>query len=180
MANLIDKTYFVYEVELPGGQYSEVLNYITRYEKEILQKLLGYELWKEVSTSVATSGHIYDLINGKEYTISLNGRDQLLKWNGLKNTDKISLIAYYVYYMYQEAKSSITTPSGPVVTKNENSVRANLSEKITDIWSRLRELYGYEGQDEVEPSAYNFLHENEADYPEWIFTDIGHVNAFDL
>ena len=59
MANLIDKKYFNYDINLPDSEFSDVGNYITRYEKEILTRLLGYELYSEVSTSTETSGHIF-------------------------------------------------------------------------------------------------------------------------
>ena len=181
MADLIDTTYFSYEITLPtGSAYSDVPGYITRYEKEVLTELLGYELYKLVADSSAGSGRLADLINGKEYTISLNGRNQMIKWNGLKNTDKISPIAYYVYYKYKQSKASLSSGAGEVKPKSENGNIADMSMKAMEAWYRMRELYGYEGQDEWQPSAYNFLKANEATYPEWLFTEIGKVNAFDL
>lgn len=181
MADLISVDYFNYEINLPAsGPYSDIVNFITRYEKEILVSLLGYELYKLVAASTATSGRLFDLINGVEYTVSTNGRDQLIKWNGLKNSDKISLIAYYVYYKYQQQKATMPGGSGEMKPKSENGVNADLSMKVMDAWYRMRELYGYSGQDLICPSAYNFLTENASTYPEWIFTEIGNVNAFDL
>jgi hypothetical protein len=181
MANLIDTTYFVYDCDLPtGSAYSDVTNFITRYEKEILTDLLGYELYTLVAASTELSGRLYDLINGKEYTKQYNGRDQKVKWNGLKNTDKISLIAYYVYYRYQLAKATLPGGSGELKPKVENGVNAELANKVMDAWHRMRELYGYEGQDILAPSAYNFLTKYATTYPEWVFTEIGKVNGFDL
>lgn len=181
MANLIDTTYFVYDCNLPtGSAYSDVTNYIARYEPEILTELLGYELAKLVIASTDTSGRLYELINGKEYTITYNGRDQIVKWNGLKNASKISLIAYYVYYRYQVAMASMPAGIGEQKPTIENGVSISLSMKAMDAWSRMRELYGYDGQDELSPSAYNFLTKYATTYPEWVFTEIGKVNAFDL
>jgi hypothetical protein len=181
MADLIDITYFVYEVNLPtGGTYSDVPNFIARYEKEILTELLGYELYALVAASTETSGRLFDLINGKDYTVSHNGRDQKVHWNGLKNTDKISLIAYYVYCKYNQAKATSESGSGSTKSKHENSYNADLSMKIMDAWHRMRELYGYNGQDKLAPSCYNFLTEYADTYPEWVFSEIGNVNAFDL
>jgi hypothetical protein len=177
---LIDRTYFNYEINLPVNSNSDLSNFIDRFEPEILKSLLGYELYTLVAASTDTSGRLYDLINGKEYTVSYNGRDQKVKWNGLINTDKVSLAAYYVYYQYQRCKATLPGASGEVKLRHENSFNADLHVKIMDAWGRMRELYGYPGQFELEPSAYNFLTENEADYPEWIFTELGSVNAFDL
>lgn len=181
MADLIDITYFGFEITLPtGSAYSDVPAFITRYEKEVLAELLGYELYKLVAASSETSGRLYDLINGKEYTIKLNGRDQIIKWNGLKNAAKISLIAYYVYYKYKQAKASLSSGTGEVKPKTENGAIAEMSMKAMEAWYRMRELYGYVGQEDWKPSAYNFLKQYETTYPEWLFTEIGKVNAFDL
>lgn len=180
MANLINSEYFVHDINLPVGQFSDLVSYITRYEKDILQSLLGYELYQLVKNSTATEGRIYDLINGKEYTIEYKGRDQLIKWNGLVNTDKVSLIAYYVYCQYLRGKASFQTTSGAVVPGNESGTAANQSFDMFEAWNAMRELYGYEGQSSIIPSAYNFLKENESDYPELIFTEIGKLNAFDI
>lgn len=180
MANLIDKKYFNYEISVPDSQFSDLDNYITRFEKEVLTSLLGYELYKEVIASTATEGPIFDLVNGKEYTVEFNGRDQLIKWNGLKNTDKVSLIAYYVYFNYQKQKATIPVATGRGKPTHENSTPVTMSITIHEAWSRMRELYGYEGQSDLTPSARNFLLANIDDYPEWVFTDCGKVNSFDL
>lgn len=178
--SLIDRKYFDFEINLPVNFNSDLSNFIDRFEPEILKSLLGYELYSLVTANTDTSGRLYDLINGKEYTVSYNGRDQKIKWNGLINSDYISLIAYYVYYQYQRCKATLPGASGEVKLRHENSFNADLHVKVMDAWSRMRELYGYVGQSELEPSAYNFLKKNEATYPEWLFTEIGSLNAFDL
>lgn len=177
---LIDKTYFRFDVSIPDGQFSDVENWIDRYEKEILTQLLGYELYKLVSTTTDKRGRLYDLLNGKEYPVSFNGRDQLVKWNGLINEDKVSLIAYYVFYQYYRHRTTLPSMTGRISPKLDNSEPATMAVMIGEAWSRLRELYGYSGQDELAPSAYNFLLANVDDYPELIFTELGSVNAFDL
>jgi hypothetical protein len=180
MATLIDKSYFNFDVSISDSAFNDVDNWIDRYEKEILTQLLGYELYKLVANSTDTSGRLYDLINGKEYTVSHNGRDQLVKWNGLINEDKVSLIAYYVYYQYWRHRTTLPTMTGRATPKLANSEPSTMAVNIGESWARLVELYGYAGQDELAPSCYNFLLANEADYPELIFTAIGSVNAFDL
>jgi hypothetical protein len=177
---LIDRNYFNFEINLPVNANSDLSNYIDRFEPEILKSLLGYELYTLVAASTDTSGRLYDLINGKEYTVAYNGRDQKVKWEGLVNADHKSLIAYYVYYQFQRCKATLPGASGEVKLKHESSFNADLHMKIMDAWSRMRELYGYAGQSELQPSAYNFLMANESDYPEWIFTEIGSMNAFDI
>lgn len=180
MATLIDKTYFNYDVSIKDGAFNDVDNWVERYEKEILTQLLGYELYKLVANSTDTSGRLFDLINGAEYTVTFNGRDQLVKWNGLVNDDKVSLIAYYVYYQYWTHRTTLPAMTGRITPNLANSEQATMAINVSAAWSRLRELYGYAGQDALAPSCYNFLLANEDDYPELVFTSLGSVNAFDL
>jgi len=172
--SLIDKTYFVKDINIPDSDYSDLTNYITRYEKEILIKLLGYELYVLVAAYDGTAGVITDLVEGKEYTTG----GETVKWNGLVNSDKVSLIAFYVFYWWARNKATFTTSLGEKQSKGENADAAKLNQRISNAWSRLEDLaqstdYPYE-------SLYMFLSENSADYPTWVFTGIGSVNAFDL
>lgn len=174
----IDETYFVNDIVLPDSAESNLENDIARYEPEILKELLGYELWG--LTNSETSTRMTELIEGKEYTVSYNGRDQTIKWNGLQNSELISLIAYYVYYWVQRNNVTHTTSLGELTSKQENSMIAIANQKIGNAWHRMRQLFGYVGQNELEPSAYNFLKANEDTYEEWVFTDIGKVNQFGI
>lgn len=174
--SLIDKTYFVKDINIPDSDYSDLTNYITRYEKEILIKLLGYELATLVlAYNVSTSPQrIKDIVEGKEYTIG----EYTVKWNGLKNTDLVSLIAYYVFYWWARNNATFTGTTGEMYSKGENALNAELSQRISNAWLRMEDLaqsteYPYH-------SLYMFLSENESDYPEWVFTPIGNVNGFDL
>ena len=172
---LIDKTYFVKDINIPDSDYSDLDNYISRYEKEILIKLLGYELWKLVDAySDGDTGAIADLVEGKEYTIG----DYTVKWNGLINDDLVSLISYYVFYWWARNNATFTGTTGEMTSVGENAQKAILSQRINNAWSRMEELaqsteYPYQ-------SLYTFLTENKSDYPTWVFTALGNVNGFDL
>jgi len=176
--SLIDKTYFVFEINIPDSEFDDLDAYITRYEKEILQKVLGYALWKLVSAyTTGSDQRIKDIVEGKEYT---NSDGDLIKWNGLKNEDKISFIAYYVYYWYSRNKSSMLGQLGQIKPKTESSSPASPAMSLSQSWLRMKTLAGSARQDLNMPSLYNFLTENESDYPEWVFEELGSVNAFDL
>lgn len=179
MANLIDKTYFILDINLPDSKFTDLDTYIAKYEPEVLKMLLGYELYELMITSPTVEPY-KSLIEGAEYTVQHNGRSQKVKWNGFTNTEFISLIAYYVYYWYNRDKASLTNTVGEVKSKQENSYNATQASKIMNAWSRLEELYGCPGQSELIASAYNYLTEKETDFPEWIFTNLGNVNSFDL
>jgi len=174
--------YFFGDINIPVGSNlvteNTLTSYIARYEPEILDKLLGYELRR--LTSGETSQRMTDLIEGKEYTVSFNNRDQKVKWNGFQNSVKISLLSDYVYYWWQRINNVHTANVGSVKPRQENSMVANPNQQVGNAWHRMRELYGYPGQSILAPSAYNFLKENEDDYPEWVFTEIGQINMFGL
>ena len=176
--SLIDKTYFNQEINIPDSDYKGLSAIITRYEKEVLISLFGYALWKLINAynESASSQRIKDIVEGKEYTAS----GETIKWNGLQNTDKVSLIAYYVFYWYLRNATTRTSTLGEVGSKMENATTASPVQRLSGAWQRLRELYGFASQDSLIASAYNFMTEHESDYDEWVFTDIGTVNSFDL
>ena len=181
--SLIGTTYFVKDIAIPITGNTNLVNDIAKYEPEILKKVLGYELWALVDAYDAESSEqrILDLVDGKDYTVSYNGRDQAVRWAGLRDsTNLISLIAYYTYFMWQTNNHTHTTNVGQAGSSVENSVRANPSQKMGSAWYRMRQLVGYNGQNTLEPSLYNFLTKYVDDYPEWVFTDVGKVNMYGI
>lgn len=176
MADLVDNTYFVKEINVPSSTFSNLGNYITRFEKEVLIRLLGYELYKTYTEWNGTdAGVIKDLVEGKEYT---NGDGNLIKWNGLQNDDKLSLISYYVFYKWLKDQVIIAQTTGTKQSTSENSLIADSGQKLVLAWRNFLELYNPQYEDT--PSAYNFLMNHESDYPTWDFEYIGTVNNWDL
>jgi hypothetical protein len=174
-------------------------NSILRYENEILKKLLGYELWKEFTDALLgdpIDQKWTDLKHGADFSFELNGQTINTHWNGLVNSDKISLIAYYVYYNHRINHESEYTGIGEVESKAENSKRVSPLYKLVNVHSQMLDLYGkvpvmakkdYTFLNNAEyihfnnePSAYNFLLANVTDYPSWVFSAIGNVNSFDI
>ena len=174
MANFIDENYFKFDISIPNldAEDSDIDDVIAKYEPEILTKVLGYRLYALIKDNSDESGIYYDLINGKIYT-AIDEND--VKWNGLKNSEDISLIAYYVYVNWQKYHVTNTTNVGEVANEVELSSRANPAQKMGSAWTKMRQLVGYAGQDILEPSLYNFLKEHESSYPEWKFKDVGRV-----
>lgn len=179
--SLIDNTYFTLDINLIDGTYGTVDESITRYEPKILRLLLGEALYQLVAEySDESPQRIKDLVDGKEYEVDYGGVTATVKWNGLKNTQLISLIAYYVYYWYVRNNRTLMVGIGAVSPKGENADRGAVAFNLTGAWLNLVKLYGFFGQNIIEPSAYNFLTKYEDTYPEWIFTELGSVNSFDL
>lgn len=205
----IDSTYFVGEINIPNktGTVSNdtaITQAITQYEKEILIQLLGYKLYSLLIADCTGEGgvpvtQIYiDLVNGAEFTHAYQGQDIVLKWEGLKNTAKQSLIAYYTFYKYVEREVTHLTQLGIVLSETMKGQRASSTAKLINAWERMRELYGrvppnykryftnpvlgsslsYTFNDDA--SAYNFLFANKTDYPDWRFMPQWNINQFGI
>jgi len=201
--SLIDYTYFVRDINVPvlatdssDNNYTKLNDSISRYENDVLKSLLGYALWKEFTDAVTAATEEsplaqkwVDLRDGKELSFEVFGQSVSTKWNGLKNTDKVSLLAYYVYYQHRLYGQTSYTGLGETKAKGENSVVADGSFKIVSAWNHLVNLYGeipfpivkYKSQfNDIDnyihyndaPSAYNFLLANKATYTNWIFTPL--------
>lgn len=180
MATLIDKSYFIADINLPKSDIDNIQEYIDKFEPKVLINLLGYKLYKMMMAD-QNSDRFKKLIEGSEYEIEYSGKNTLVNWVGLKNTIKESLIAYYVYTYFLKEQVVTVQQNGVLKSRNENSDYANAFGKIMSAWMKFEHLYGSYRNDLITPSAYNFLKKHEADYPEWIFTELkGSINSHDL
>jgi uncharacterized protein YciU (UPF0263 family) len=193
MANLIDTTYFVGEISLPGsalsGDYADILPYIAKYEREALIELLGYTLYKELKAEIDADPQVFTtkwsrLVNGHEYEIEYLGDTHLVKWNGLVNDDKISLLAYYIYFKYVQFHVTHTSGFGELIQAAENAAKVSPGQKMVNAWNRFIDLRGRPSEPEINPSAYNFLFEFEDDetngFDLWLFTVHRFTNNFGI
>ena len=202
---LIDNTYFINEIRYPNVTKNATLltAAINKAEKSVLQMLLGYELYSLLIADQNEAGaqqtqRFIDLVDGADFVIEYRDKEVKQYWNGLKNTDKVSLIAYYVFIELLTNEASNYTDVGNVVMKSESGERVSPVDKICEASERLADLYGripgeyrhlynkpiFAGESmavfNIEPSAYNFLLSNVDDYPEWIFTPYHPVNRFGI
>lgn len=161
---IIDKSYFILDISLPNDEYSNIDLYIQRFENEFLKKAFGSELADKLK-----AGHesVTDIINGAEYNV--NGKS--VKWKGLKNDEKISPIAYYVYYWYRRNTITYTTNVGEKKAKGENAASAEIGVKMAKAWDNLKETLN---------ECYDYLIHSENDYGEVSLWNPGNINAFDL
>lgn len=95
----IDRTYFstgvLFIPNVASDRVSELLDfYITQYEPECLQKLLGYSMWKEFTTALSGDSpdqKWLDLRDGVEFT-GYNGKAK--RWMGLTgNAGAVPIVA---------------------------------------------------------------------------------------
>lgn len=185
--SLIDSTYFSGEINLPGGSLSgdlaDIDDYITRYEKEALIDILGYTLYKDFIANPSDTRWTR-FSAGYEYSIDYLGESHLVKWNGLVNTEKVSLLAFYIYYKYVEFHVTHTSGFGELLQKAENADKISVSQKRVNAWNRFIELRGIPGEAEINPTCYNFLDKFEDDatngYDKWLFLVLPRTNAFGI
>jgi len=189
MANIIDTSFFVDDIELPNVNQAPIKagveKSIALYEKEVLISLFGYSMYKDFLAATPIAGDKWDkLINGEEFTFTFEGEVVTRYWDGLKGFEKKSLIAYYVYFMHRRKEVSYMAGVGTEVeAETENSTKVSLYEKLVWIWNEFLLMYGdgcTEGQyDNAEPSAYNYLTTKAANFTNWKFESQGEeLNTF--
>lgn len=146
--SLIDKSYFTKELHI--GDLSNTLDgtpamldaYIVRYEKEYLIKLLGKELYNE-------------------FMAGLEEDPVLQKWIDLQNEIvdadlKISPIANYVYFNWQERNYTKNVGIGQVKNKAENATVVRPYDAQVKAWNEMVDM----GRDTV-----RFVNDNGTEYP---------------
>lgn len=192
--SLIDYTYFIRDINVPlngttdsDPAYQDLSQSITKYENEVLQHLLGYTLWKEFKAEIDAESYSTKWANfkdGAEFSFTFNGQTINTKWEGLVNSEKESLIAYYVYFRHRIEKETFYTGIGEKRAKGENSTTADAKPKLIRAWNNMIALYGhspryawkygwlnndnYQHWNE-EPTAYNYLLANKSDFDSWVF-----------
>ena len=185
--SLIDSTYFIGGINLPGGSLtgdlSDIDAYITMYEKEALIDLLGYTLYKDFIAN-PTDTRWTRFSAGYEYTVEYGGDTHSIKWNGLVNDEKVSLLAYYIYYKYVEFHVTHTSGFGELLQNSENASKISITQKRVNAWNRFIELRGIPSDSEINPTCYNFLNEYEDDttygYDSWLFNVFRRTNTFGI
>ena len=182
---IVDISYFRGALSIPNiGKDEESFNtnYIERYEKEILIKLLGYDLYKRFTDGLLAAptaiewlqlrdGHTYDVIQPDETVLKV-------RWNGLANIEKDSLIAYYIYNNYVRNNYQQLTGLGVTAQTPENAVTLSPNEKL--IWSNNSLYLLASDNTRLAPSLCNFLTEFKATYTGWIYTPVVLMNIFDV
>ena len=116
-------------------------------------------------------------MQGKEFTTR---GGNLQKWNGLVNTERESVIAYWVFYKWAIERETIATRSAAIKPTPENSENASFETKALAAYNHMLDLYGYRGQCDYAPSCFNFMYANQDLYPEWKFQEKRPINFLGL
>lgn len=122
---LIDKTYFVGELDIPNTNNSNVETrlayFIEEKQPDFLQLLLGELLYADyVAATVVAEGVEVDPI-----------------WSGLITADIKKAFAAYVYYYWARMNWTKTTAQGEVKPKAENSDVVYDSAKMVYAWNKI-------------------------------------------
>ena len=141
MANLVDATYFIGEINIAQlGQKSvqdKLTVFINKYEPQLLTDVLGYAFYKSFKTAIDgdnPESKWIDLRDGAEFD-DCNGIAK--KWTGFKNTEKQSPIANLVYYWWQRDAVTATAGMGEIIPQGENSGRTSPYEKMRRAWNEM-------------------------------------------
>lgn len=139
---LIDKTYFIKEINIPGTTTTAVANalngFIEDYEPVYLQDALGYSFMKLFLSGLeAEEQRWIDLRDGAEF-VDYHSFTQ--KWTGLLNDDHRSPIARFVYFYWMRDSASFTSTGGEVVSKPENSNVVSSDAKVRKAHFQMREM----------------------------------------
>jgi hypothetical protein len=134
---IIDNTYFIREISLPTDQIgAELTSYIERFEPEILTKILGYDLYKQLTAGLANTypeQKWLDLRDGCDYE-----QDEVYyHWRGLTNSTFESIIANYVFYYYTIYGSQFNSVFGLKQVLGENSTQADYRHKQMRVYNQM-------------------------------------------
>ena len=145
MNNFITESDFKIDCALPlnSPQVIDSLNndYIPLYQKEILKKLFGFDLYVEFEAGLSqnsVSQKWIDLRDGCTYQDTDD--DNVLRYVEFLGCKEI--VKYYVYYKFLLELQNKVTPTGAIIQNNENSTVTPATFKLYQSWNKLCDLYG--------------------------------------
>lgn len=174
-----------------------ILESLEAFEKEILIDGLGYSLYKEVLLALDdlenASQTLKDLIQGKDYTI--NGLQ--VHWEGLLG--KESLLVPYAYSQFlirnQDTLTTFGTQQPEAINSSEVSAHPRYAEYYNEFFMKYqgecnntpKVIYrsagvgiDWYGSRNTVKSLYEFLQDNESDYPNAVFKQKEMTNSWGI
>lgn len=183
----IDWTYFIRDITIPNIDASNAKNapmlerlnsFILKYVPQCLTSILGYNLYKVLLNE--SSQRVTDLVYGVEY-VDYKGNTQF--WQGLvQPPPRISLLANYVYWFFQESAAQQTTGTNTIVPKAEAGRIVSPIFKMTDAWNFFSDetkdmVYFLWSQNKLTPKVYPEFTESQRCFTQGF---AAHVNMFDI
>lgn len=139
---IIDATYFVGEINIAQLGQPEVLElvnrFIKKYEKRFMKEYFGATLAKKINDENTTPGDplMEAILTGADFEY----KGEPVEWVGLKNTDKVSPIANYVFYFFAEDQLTSQSQVGEVYNKAENAELVSPDSRLAYIWNDMIEM----------------------------------------
>jgi hypothetical protein len=165
---LIDKSYFVGDINIPDTGNAKVLErlnfFIGKHEPEFLKQVLGYSLWKAYTAGIAVTPtpaqKWLDLRDGVEYTVG----DVVYFYSGLRTVVMPanspapavykSPIANYIYYWWKRSD----TKAKPDDAEQQQAFFNERNQSMIRAWNEMAEWVN---------GAIHFLNNNNETYSEW-------------
>lgn len=191
----IDLSYFKGFLQIPNLDKDPdafEANYIDFYEREILLRLLGYDLYNQFIEGLedATPAQKWlDLRDGKTFEVTINQATYNVRWNGLINDEKISLLSYYVYFNYIRENYQQATGLGYIESTQENAENVDPNSKLVRVWNKCSELAGRyyfktTGENlfylSTDGSLFNFIYTHLSDYQNWQYEPVKRMNVLGI
>lgn len=152
-------------------------------EAEILKQLLGLDLYNDFIAGLNPDSVDYPeekwqkLLDGAEYTY--NGITY--EWKGMRK-----LLRPFIFSMWLRDNYDNYNETGVSVAKVENAEMISPALRIVQAWNKF---YGMAGDSTKcytsktynhKNTLYGFLKVNFTDYSNWVYTDVGSMNRFNL
>lgn len=157
MNNFVTVSDFVSDKSIPNldkDTTSFENNYIAIYQKEILLKLLGYDLYLAFEAGLAAGSPL------TKWTNLRDGSTYIVDGINKQNPGCKDIVAYYIYCKYVSANYEQLTGLGSTVASGSNSVSVSPGNKMINAWNKMFTDYYL---------VYDFISNNENDYPNWEF-----------
>ena len=165
----LTSSYFVGELEIPNitgttnpevANFTNLMNFILKYEKEFLKRLLGDDFYDEFVAGVEAEESKWTDLYDQIYTTETQtiGDDSYTLY--------ISPSANYVYYHYMRNNQSVTMFSGEAKAKFENAEAASNLSKMVQAYNKMVDMID---------DLWEWLDDNIATYTTWV---AGNADSF--
>lgn len=167
--NFDDTPYSIPSQEVQSDSFE---SYIPKKQKEILEKILGIELYDQFMEAIAEDypdEKWTNLRDGAKYVYC----GVTYRWKGLESL----LVPFIASQWLRDTYDNYTT-SGISVSKVENADKISPALRIVQAHNDFHRMQG--NCNNWKNTLWGFMKANEGDYPDWVFTDIGTMNRFNL
>lgn len=143
---IIDETYFRGEINIPQLSQPAVLEklelFITKYETKFLVQAFGLELFSLILVYLATPDgdpieeRIRDIVEGVEFSYD----EELQIWGGLRNTEKQSPVANFIFYHYVLDAITFLSQVGEAGSVAENSQKVSSDDRLVFVNNEMVQM----------------------------------------